>query len=114
MSTTARPGVVRLSALTKEFVRFKVSAKENGVTINPTGDTIEMQFPVHDAQPSGSWTAVQWEVDTTGPTPVYYGRTTVGAGATFPLTAGSYDAYVRITDGSTERVVRLVGYLTLV
>lgn len=96
---------IRISKLTKEYVRVPVAAKENGVVVDPTNPvlTVEMAFTT-GADPS-VWSAAGWETDGT----TYFARILVGGpstGAAVELAAGTYVAWVRITDTPERPVVR--------
>ena len=98
---------MRVSALSLGFIRAKVTARESGVQINLSGDTVQLAFPLHDVAPvSGDWKSAAWEVDaTTNPT-VYYARTNVGPSGTVTLTAGLYDVWVKLTHGGEVPVLK--------
>jgi hypothetical protein len=95
-----------LSSLSKEYVRVPVSAKEAGVTVNPTSDEVAFAF-VQSGEPS-TWYAGQWETDGT----TYYARIAVGPGGSVTLVDGTYDTWVKVTD-SPEIPVRKVGQVRI-
>lgn len=101
-------------ALSTEFVRVAIGAVEDGLTIDPTSDSLQMAFPQTGVTPAlGDWKSATWETDT-GTTPVtYYARALVGPTGVVTLTEGTlYDVYVKITD-SPEIVVRNTGALAI-
>lgn len=102
-------GIPAMSVLSKEFVKSRIKAYEDGVPVNPTGDTVEMAFEPYDADPVAlDWKSAEWE--TAGD--VYFARCLVGPGGTVTLTVGLYDVYVRI-NGSTEIPVLLAGRIAI-
>jgi hypothetical protein len=105
--------VVRMSSLSKAFVRCQVFAEEAGLPVDPSALPVRMAFPVEPEEPiSGDWAAAAWEVDPTGPLPVYYARRLVGPGSATVLTNGSYGIWVEVTSG-TELVVEKGGVLLI-
>lgn len=101
-------------ALSTEFVRVAIGAVEDGLSIDPTTDSLQMAFPLTGVKPGVSdWKSATWETDS-GTTPVtYYARALVGPTGVVTLTAGAlYDVYVKITD-SPEIVVRDTGALAI-
>jgi hypothetical protein len=102
--------LVTISALTKEYVRAQVYAKEAGVEVNPTTYVVEMACPINGVVPvSGDWKTASWEVDNG----TYWARVLVGTGSTLVLAAGYYDVWVRITAPS-ETPVKKVGQLQVI
>ena len=87
-------------ATSTEPIQVSVSATLNGVSYNPTADPVAWAFVTAGSPPpdptSGQFVAGTWETD---PGPVYWASILVGPlnGGT-PLTAGSYIAYLRVTD----------------
>jgi hypothetical protein len=101
-------------ALSTEFVRVSIGAVEDGLTIDPTLDSLEMAFPVTGVSPvSGDWKSASWETDVSTSPVTYFARALVGPTGVVTLTEGLlYDVYVRITD-SPEIVVRNTGALAI-
>jgi len=101
-------------ALSTEFVRVAIGAVEDGLTIDPTLDNLEMAFPLTGATPiAGDWKSASWETDTSTSPVTYYARALVGPTGVITLTEGTlYDVYVRVTD-SPEIVVRNTGALAI-
>ena len=96
-----------ISSLSKEYVRVRVSAREDGVVVNPTADTVEMAFTLLDAAPvGGDWKTAEWETDATTNPDTYYARCLVGPGGTVTLAAGTYRIWVRVTDAPEVPVKR--------
>ena len=80
-----------ISAESKQYVRVPIADVAGA---NPTGDTVEMAFPLIGQEPVtfylGSWQTISG---------VFYARCLVGPSSSGPvLTVGYYDVYVRITD----------------
>lgn len=102
--------MLRISTLDTEYIRVPVAAKEAGAVVDPTGDTVQMAFPLAGVDPvSGDWKTASWE--TAGTT--YYARCLVGPTGDVTLTDGLYDAWVKVTD-TPEVVVRKAGQLQVV
>ena len=97
-----------ISALSTEYLRFKVYATVLDAPYNPTSDTVQFAFPA-----SGNpvtWYAGSWE--TIGDQ--YVARVLVGpTGGVVTLTAGTYSVFMKITD-SPEVPVRNLGTLTVI
>ena len=87
-------------AVSTEQVQVAISATLNGVQYNPTSDPVGFAVLVAGSPPpdpiSNQFVGGTWEVDSG---PVYWASILVGPlnGGT-ALTAGSYIAYVKITD----------------
>lgn len=102
-------GIPAMSVLSKEFVKSRIKAYEDGVLVNPTGDTVEMAFVPYDQEPPvPSWQTSEWEVANGA----FFARCLVGPGGTVTLTAGLYDVYVRI-NGAAEVPVLLAGRIAI-
>lgn len=100
-----------ISSLSKEYVRVRVTAREDGAVVNPTADTVEMAFTASEAEPSGGdWKTAEWETDANTEPDTYYARCLVGPGGTVALTDGTYRVWVKITD-SPEIPVKRSGLL---
>jgi hypothetical protein len=98
---------IRISSLTKEYVRIPVAAREAGAVVNPTGLPVQLAFVGPNTEPvEGDWKTGTWETD--GPN--YFARVVVGPGTTLILADGVYAAWIRIGNaGDTERPVKLAG-----
>lgn len=102
-------------AVSTEPCQVAISATLNGVAYNPTSDSVAFAFTVAGSPPpdptSGQFVAGTWQTD---PGPVYWASILVGPlnGGTV-LAAGSYIAYVKITD-SPAVPVRPAFYLIVV
>lgn len=91
--------MLRVSALSLEYVRVRVQATNAGAAVDPSGDTVVMAFPVAGTAPvSGDWKTAGWETDTTTSPDTYYARCLVGPAGTIALAAGVYDVWVKVTD----------------
>lgn len=102
------------SALSLEYVKVPVAARESGAAIDITSDVVEMAFTLQDVAPlSGDWEAAAWETDATTTPDTYLARCLVGPSGTATLTAGTYDVWVRVTD-TPEIVARKAGNLEIV
>ncbi len=101
-------------ALSTEFVRVAIGAVEDGLTIDPTLDTLQMAFPATGVTPvAGDWKSATWETDSSTTPSTYYARALVGPTGVVTLTEGTlYDVYVRIVD-SPEVVIRNTGALAI-
>ena len=99
---------MRISALSTEYLRYKVTATTNGQAINPTTDAVAFAFAPEGSNP-GSFTAGTWETDAGG---TYVARCLVGP-ANNGLTpgTGTYVLWIKITD-SPEVPVRRIDTVT--
>lgn len=101
----------RISSASTEYVRFPVFADTGGALANPTSDTVKVALiasPTTQPQVS-DWHAGVWDQNAIGG---YVAQVLVGpAGAVNPG-AGTYYAWIQLTDGS-EVVVRQVGQLII-
>ena len=103
--------MLSLSVLSLEYVLVPVSAKENGVAVDISGDVVALAFTLQDVAPlSGDWEAATWETDATTTPDTYLAKCLVGPGGAATLSAGTYDVYVKVTD-SPEIMVRKAGNL---
>lgn len=101
---------MQLSVLSTEYVRVPIAATSSGATVDPTGDTVQMAFPVHGVDPvNADWKAASWETDATITPHAYYARCLVGPSQVV-LAAGTYDVWVKVTD-NPEIPARLAGQL---
>lgn len=102
---------MELSVLSTEYVKVSVSAFVGGQYIDPSGDTVQMAFPLKGVDPvSGDWKAASWEtVDAT----THNARCLVGpAGGVIQLAKGAYEVWVKITD-SPEVPAKNAGFLRI-
>ena len=88
--------MINISVLSKDFIRVPVSAEEDGLAVDPTGDVVEMAIVTASTDPvGGDWNTAAWE--TAGS--IYYARLLVGPGSSFgALSAKTYDVWVKVTD----------------
>lgn len=104
--------VVRLSALSREQVRFPVYADANGVPVDMSDYNVEAAFMTggdSTANPeAGDWVAGSWETTVTGN---WVAGIEVGPGSTVgALASGVYRCWLRVTSVTPGvAVVRLVG-----
>lgn len=100
----------RQSALSKEGVRWFVSASENGLPTDPTGTTVRAAFLTNSrTEPEeADWKACTWQTNLIG---TYVAQCLVGPGGTVALVQGRYYCWLRITDGVGEDVIRDTGML---
>lgn len=99
--------MLRISALSLEYVRVRVQASEAGSAVNPTSDTVVMAFVAEGASPGASdWKTASWETDTTTTPDTYYARCLVGPSGTVALTAAIYDVWVKVTDSPEVPALR--------
>lgn len=104
---------VKISSLSREFVRVQLKATEAGQQVDPSLDPVEMAFTVPGTEPLvGDWKTAGWEADFSQSRPIYFARTLVGPGGTHLLTDGTYDVWVRVTD-SPEVPVSNAGRLVI-
>lgn len=95
---------VTMSSTSRQYLRLPVSATWQGVTQDPTGDTVEFAAVPPGSEPS-TWTAGSWETDTTTDPDTHWARILVSGtagGGTLALADGTYDLWIRVTD-SPER-----------
>lgn len=102
-----------IPALSTEYVRARVTAKEAGVPVDPTGDDVEMAFVAAGSEPTApDWLTGGWETDASVSPVAYKARVAVGPDGDITLPAGRYTAWVRIHD-LPEVPVRRVGLLVV-
>ena len=97
---------LRMSVLDLDYVKVRVYAKENGLAIDPTADTVTMAFKASGDPAGGDFKAATWETDATTTPPSYYARCLVGPGGTVTLAAGSYRVWTKIVDAPEIPVKR--------
>lgn len=110
-----RMEVARLSALSREDVRFPVYADANGAPVDLSPYTVEVAFKGGDdlnANPeSGDWKGAAWAVTVTGN---WVAGADVGPGSASVLTPGRWRCWVRITAvPAGEVVVRQAGQIVV-
>jgi len=91
-------------ASSTEPVQFLVRATDGGTVYDPSGDPVSVAFvpvtspPSNPDPTSGEWQPATWEVDAGNPA-TYWASILVGPlNGGVPLAAGTYIAYVRVTD----------------
>ena len=79
----------------KEYLPVQVSATKEGVSFNPTGDSVQIAIPKTNVQPvSGDWKSASWD----SYDGEYFARILVGPGGDIVPLPGTYDIYVKVTD----------------
>jgi hypothetical protein len=103
-----------ISHLSTEYVLVPISATKEGVSYNPTGDTVEMAFMPNSVQQPGNadWMEASWETDDTNIIYPYSVKCLVGPSGVITLVPGNYVMFVKIFD-SPETPVLLVGQLVV-
>ena len=101
----------RISSASKEYVRFPVFADTAGALVNPTGDVVQVALLSSASAPPQvtDWHAASWDQNVIGG---YAAQILVGPGGAVNPGAGTYYAWIQLTDGS-EIVVRQVGQLII-
>lgn len=87
---------LNISVLSTVYVKVPITATKSGTLVDPTSDTVEMQFTAVGVDPDdAAWLAADWE--TIGGQ--NYARTLIGPGAgAHPLLIGSYTPWVKVVD----------------
>lgn len=101
----------RISSASTEYVRFPVFADTGGALANPASDTVKVAFIASaTTQPQTSdWKNASWDQNAIGG---YAAQILVGPAGVVNPGAGTYYAWLQLTDGS-EVVVRQVGQLII-
>ncbi len=98
----------KVAVISVEYLRVRVTARENGAYINPTSDNVEFGFtPIHVVDPTpDEWFVGDWETDNTK----YYARVLVGPGTDvdFLEQGETYNLWIKIHD-NPETPAHLVG-----
>lgn len=89
-----------------EPIQFAISAIDaEGNSYNPTSDPVAVAFAPVTSPPAvfnpgtATWNTATWSVQAGNPNPVYWVNVMPGPlNGGIPVTAGSYVAYVRVTD----------------
>jgi hypothetical protein len=102
--------VVR-SAESLEYVRVAVAATgDNGVTVDPTGDTVALALLDRFTYPSGTttWLPAAWQTDTSDPAnTIYYAALLVGPSGDYVPTSGArVSVWVKVSDNPEAPVTR--------
>lgn len=93
---------MNISTLSLQYFPANISAIKDGAQYDPTGDTVQFAFAAPGATPS-AWTAGEWEEGGDGI--FYVAKVLVGPGA-LVLAAGSYQAWVKISDNPETPVLK--------
>lgn len=94
--------ILRISALSKEYVKVPVTATVNGVAYNPTLDVVTIAFKKPaDTPAAGDFKSASWETISGK----YYARALVGPGGVIELPAGRWSVWVKITDDPEVPVI---------
>lgn len=107
-----------ISSTSLEYVPVDVRAKQAGVVIDPTGDTVQMAFVSDtDTTPANDdtavWNSASWETNSTTTPHTYTALCLVGPGGSVTLTEGNYAVFVKVTDNPEVPVKRVPGLLTV-
>ena len=100
---------MRMSSLSTEYLRYKVTATVAGQDINPTGDTVQFTFTQSNTPPSSGWATGSWE---TYPDGNYVAKILIGPAGSQDLAAGSWIPWIKITD-NPEIPVRQLPAITI-
>lgn len=99
--------MLEISTASLAYVLIPVRARVSGAAYNPTSDTVTIAFTEAAAAPvAGDWKTASWETDATTSPSTYYARCLVGTGGAAVLAAGTYTAWVKITDNPEMPVIR--------
>lgn len=91
---------MRMSVLSKDYVRVKVRGYANGAAIDPTSYDCYMACPERGVEPTvGDWFTAAWESDALGN---YWITGLVGPGGNKTLPVGTYDVWVKLDTGGNE------------
>jgi hypothetical protein len=102
----------QMSALSTEYVIVPVSARVDGVLINPTGDAVAFAFKVLGVDPGNTdWLTGSW-ASTSALNNFYQAQVLIGPDGPNTLALGTWVIWLRITD-NPEVPVRQVGTLTI-
>ena len=103
---------VIISHLSTEYVLVPISATKEGLSYNPTGDTVTMAFMPNAVQQPGvsDWQTASWDTDSTNIIYPYTVKCLVGPAGVITLTTGTYVIYVKIQD-NPETPVLVAGQL---
>lgn len=100
---------VTRSYLTREYLRYQVTAKVLGRPVDPTSDLLQFAFTARGGTPV-NWVLGAWETDTAGK---HWATCLVGPGGAFtPADDTMYDVWIKITD-SPEIPVRRIDLLVI-
>lgn len=88
---------IRISSISKEYVKVPVRGFESGSVVDPTGFTTRLAFTTENVEPLESdWITGEWETWPTSSEEFYLARALVGPGSSLELTDGQYDIWVNI------------------
>lgn len=96
-----------ISVVSTEYVRVPISITKNGVTFDPTSDSLSMSFGPTAAAPTIFHTGT-WEVAGTNT----FALCLIGPGGNVQLTPGTWFVYVKVTD-SPEVPVKYAGTIQI-
>lgn len=96
-----------ISSQSREYLRYWVKAKVNGLDYDPMADDVEFACPAAGGTPTvwidGIWEEVEGS---------FFALGLIGPGTGLVLSPGEYDVYIRITD-SPEIPVKKVDRLKI-
>lgn len=92
------------SALSTEYIRVRIRAKEAGVDQDLSGLTVKMAFIAPGSSPGASdWKTATWDTDSTVDPDAYYAQCLVGPnGGVITLTAQEWNVWSKVTDTPEE------------
>ena len=102
---------LKISTLSTEYVKARVSATINGLAVDISGDTVTVAWKrPGDAPVGGDFSSGTWETDATTSPTTYLARRLLSAGG---LAVGQWVMWVKVVHGS-ETMVRQAGVFEVV
>lgn len=98
---------LRISSVSKQYIRSHVEAEKNGVEYDPTGDVVHFTFTTTEDIVVATWHSGSWETVSGR----HYARCLIGPDAVV-LAKGTYVVHCRVTD-NPEAPADKVGTITI-
>lgn len=99
---------VSISHLSTQYILVPVNVTQNGITYNPTSDTVQFAFMPQATQVPGNsdWVAGSWSAVPSNILYPYSARCLIGPGGAISLGIGTYVIYVKIIDNPETPVLQ--------
>ena len=107
-----------MAATSTQYIPVDVKAKQAGVVVNPTSDTVTMAFidaSLDTLPASGDWKTASWETNATTTPDTYTALCLVGPspGLITLVANTNYSVFVKLVDSPEVPVLKVPGVLSV-